>query len=318
MLSVFFLFFWSGFSPLPLFGKVLLLLGSVCAINFRERTFVFALFLGPCVFVMDLPMVFAYFLAISPRKCFKKILLMSGLVFLSRSLCLRIWVDDVFCCFSSFSFFLDEIELRANRTPHSPPHVLLFFFLFLFLSPPLCLVRLFWPCVLFVLVFLGGAILGPVRFLDSLETALRPFFFGREAVEACALFLVCCFSRFAASHVSSGPCAWSQEGRPACRLARSSCPSEGKGSIAVLGRRDSDPLLFVSFVLLVFVLGHRDPRALLFVGAPLLAPRRLSHARFFFQGFSLSLSLSFSCLIGLRGPRHDGSANVAQIYRVRK
>ena len=38
-------------------------------------------FLGPYVFDRDLPMVFAYFLAISPRKCFRKILFMSGLVF---------------------------------------------------------------------------------------------------------------------------------------------------------------------------------------------------------------------------------------------
>ena len=113
---------------------------------------------------------------------------MSGLVFLSRFLCLRVWVDDVFCCFSSSSlFFFEEIELSANRTPHTPPHVLLFFFLFL--SPPLCLVRLFWPCVLFVLGFLRGAILGPARFLDSLGTFLRPFF-GREAVEAFALFFL--------------------------------------------------------------------------------------------------------------------------------
>ena len=50
-------------------------------------------------------MVFAYFLAISPRKCLKKILLMSGLVFFSRSLCLRVWVDDVVCVVSLLSLF---------------------------------------------------------------------------------------------------------------------------------------------------------------------------------------------------------------------
>ena len=74
MLPVFFhlCFLWSGSCPLLLFGKVLFFLGSVCAINYRERTFVFALFLGPCAFGVDLPMVFAYFLAISPRKCLKK------------------------------------------------------------------------------------------------------------------------------------------------------------------------------------------------------------------------------------------------------
>ena len=57
-------------------------------------------------FGVDLPMVFAYFFAISPRKCIKEIILMSGLVFLSRSLCLRVWVDDVFCVVFLSSFFL--------------------------------------------------------------------------------------------------------------------------------------------------------------------------------------------------------------------
>ena len=74
MLPVFFICVFCGLVLVlcSFFGKVLFFLGSVCAINFRERTFVFALFLGPCVFGVDLPMVFAYFLAISPRKCFKK------------------------------------------------------------------------------------------------------------------------------------------------------------------------------------------------------------------------------------------------------
>ena len=72
VLSVFFVFCGLVLVPCRFFGKVLFFLGSVCAINFRERTFVFALFLGPCVFGMDLPMVFAYFLAISPRKRLKK------------------------------------------------------------------------------------------------------------------------------------------------------------------------------------------------------------------------------------------------------
>ena len=83
-LSVFFslvVFLWSGSRPLPFFGKVLFFLRPVCAIHFRGRTFVFALFLGPCVFGVGLPMVFAYFLATSPWRCLKKFSLMSGLVF---------------------------------------------------------------------------------------------------------------------------------------------------------------------------------------------------------------------------------------------
>ena len=97
-------------------------------------------------------------------------------------------------------------------------------------------------------------------------------------------------------HTSSGPCTWSQEGRPAGGRTRSPCPSEGKGLIALLGRRDNDPLLFAFFVLLVFVLGHRDPRACLSAGAPVVLPPRLSHARFV-SPTSLSLSLSlYRCL----------------------
>ena len=39
-----------------------------------------------------------------------------------------------------------------------------------------------------------------------------------------------------------------------------------QGSIALLGRRDSDPLLFGFFLLLVSVFGHRGPRAYLSAG----------------------------------------------------
>ena len=105
---------------------------------------------------------------------------MSGLVFCLVLSVLGFGLTTFFVVSLLSPFFFEEIELRANRTPHTPPHVLLFFFLFLFLSPPLCLVRLFWPCVLFVLGFLRGAILGPARFLDSLGTLLRPFLDARR------------------------------------------------------------------------------------------------------------------------------------------
>ena len=77
------------------------------------------------------------------------------------------------CVLSLFLLFLvQEIKLRSNRTPH-PPALAVVFLVF---PRRFVLFRLFWPCVLFVLVFLRGAILGPVRFLDSLGTVLRPFF----------------------------------------------------------------------------------------------------------------------------------------------
>ena len=73
MLDVFLIFVFCGLVLVlcRFFGKVLFCAGF--AKNFRERTFVFAFFLGPCVFGMDLRWFFAYFFAISPRKCFRKI-----------------------------------------------------------------------------------------------------------------------------------------------------------------------------------------------------------------------------------------------------
>ena len=81
------------------------------------------------------------------------------------------------CVLSLFLLFLvQEIKLRSNRTPHPPALAVVFF-----VCPRrFVLRRLFWPCVLFVLVFLRGAILGPVRFSDSLGTALMPFLDARR------------------------------------------------------------------------------------------------------------------------------------------
>ena len=145
-------------------------------------------------------------------------------------------------------------------------------------------------------MFLRGAILGPMRFLDSLGTALRPFF-GREAVEAFVPFCLLFFP-FCGSHVSSGPCTWSQEGRPAGGLARSPCPSEGKGSNALLGRRDSDPLLFVLFCVASVCFGSQGPKSLIVRwGASFGAPEALT--RTFFPQVLLSLSLFLFLFLSL-------------------
>ena len=283
-------FFVVWFSSLAVFGKVILFLGWVCAINFRERTLVFALFLGPCVFGVDLPMVFAYFLAISPRKCFQKILLMSGLVFCLVFSVLGFGLMTFFCCPSSFSFFLEEIKLRVNRTPHTPPPRVFCFFLFL--SPPLCLDRLFWPCVLYCSGASSGCHSGPRALFGFSRDCSEAFFWTRGGKGVCSILFVV-FSRsvvFAPSHVSSGPC------RPAGGLARSLCPSEGKGSIALLGRRDSDPLLFVFSCVASVCFGSQGPKSPSVRLGASLAPRRFSHAHLFPQVslFSLSLSLFLS------------------------
>ena len=145
-----------------------------------------------------------------------------------------VWVDDVVCVVSLLSLFLEEIELRANKTPHTPPHVLLFFFFSvpaaLFCSPVLA-VRPFCSGVS------SGCRSGP-RALFGFSRDCSEAFFGREAVEAFAPFWFVVFPVLRLHTFSSGPCAWSQEGRPAGGLARSPCLSEGRGSGALLGRRD--------------------------------------------------------------------------------
>ena len=173
------------FLSLAIFWQSSLLLRAGFAINFRERTFVFAFFLGPYVFGRDLPVGFRVFSR------------MSGLVFLSRSLCLRVWVDDVVCFASLFSLFSFERYRSGLTGHHTHPRTCCCFSFFC----PRCFGCLFWPCVLFVLVFLRGAILGPVRFLDSLGTALRPFSWTRGGRGVCFFFCLlffplCGFTRF--------------------------------------------------------------------------------------------------------------------------
>ena len=161
-------------------------------------------------------------------------------------------------------FFVQETKLRSNRTPHPPPALAVVFLVF---SPPLCFVSPVLAVRPFCSGVSSGCHSGPRAVFGFSRDCSEALFLGREAVEAFVRFLVCCFSRFAASHVSRGPCTYLQVGGPAGGLARSPCLSEGKGSNALLGRRGSDPLLFGSFLLLVFALGHRDPRAFLFAGA---------------------------------------------------
>ena len=114
---------------------------------------------------------------------------MSGLVSLALSLCLRVWVDDVFVVsllsLSSFSFKRESSGLTGH---HTPPHVL-FVFPFLFLSPPHWFVRLFWPCVLSVLAFLRGAILGPALFGFSRDFSEAFFLDARRQRRLLASFL---------------------------------------------------------------------------------------------------------------------------------
>ena len=179
---------------------------------------------------------FALFLAISPRKCLKK----NSLLVRSCFFCLVLSVlgfgltTSVCVVFSFFSFSFKR-QSSGLTGHHTPPHLLLFF---LFFPRRFVLFRLFWPCVLFVLVFLRGAILGPGRFLDSLGTVLRPFFL--DAMRQRRLFVFWCvvFPVLRLHTFLVGLAPLLRKAGPAGGLARSPCPSEGRGSLALLGRRD--------------------------------------------------------------------------------
>ena len=120
-----------------------------------------------------------------PGKCLKKILLMSGFLF-----CLVLSVLGfgltTSCVLSLFLlFFVQEIKLRSNRTPHPPPHLLLFF---LFFSPPLCFVSPVLAVRPFCSGVSSGCHSGP-RAVFGFSRDCSDALFGREAVEAFVLFL---------------------------------------------------------------------------------------------------------------------------------
>ena len=128
-ICLWFLRIFSQFRPESALEKFASSKGRFFAKNFRERTFVFASFWALLFFDRVLPMVFAYFFAISPRKRFRKIRFLSGLVF-----CLVLSVlgsglrfSVRFCFFSSFSFFFPLSSLGVGLG------------LSLFFFPPLCL-----------------------------------------------------------------------------------------------------------------------------------------------------------------------------------
>ena len=121
MLSVFFFFVFCGLVLVlcRFFGKVLFFLGSVCATGtnfcfcslFGSVCCWYGFAYGFCVFSRNFALEVSLKNSLDVRSC----------SFSSRSLCLRVWVDDVVCVVSLLSLFLEEIELRANRTPHTPP-----------------------------------------------------------------------------------------------------------------------------------------------------------------------------------------------------
>ena len=173
-------------------------------------------------------MVFEHFLAISPRKCFRKILFTSGLAFCCLVLSVfgsGLTTSFVLSLFSlSFSFERQSSGLTGH---HTPPRTCCCFSCFF--SAALFCFACFGRASLFVSGVFSGCHSGPRAVFGFSRDCSEAFFSWTLGGKGVCSFLVCCFSRFAASHVSSGPCTWSQEGRPAGGLARSPCLSEGKG-----------------------------------------------------------------------------------------
>ena len=211
---------------------------------------------------------------------------------MSPSLCLRVWVDDVVCVVS-LSFFFEETKLRANRTPHTPRTCCCFFF-----PRRFALFGCFGSASFLFWFFFRGAILGPVRFLVSLGTALR-LFFGREAVEVFALFWSVVFPVLRL-HTSRRPPRHSMpQGvrQQVVSLApwgsgpQVQCPSRAGGL-------RPPPVWFLFVASICF--GSQGPKSLIVRWGNCCVAPRLSHARFFFPR-SLSLSYIYM-LAGPRGP----------------
>ena len=138
-------------------------LGPVFEIHFRERTFVFGVLLRSCVFGHVLPMFFlSIFVAFRPEHALKNSLLVRFFLFGSFSLFSGPRRRLLCLCFSFLLF--QEIQIRANRTPHFPPHVFVGLFVFPFSVPaafvlsPILAVRPFFSGVL------SGCHSGPCAF----------------------------------------------------------------------------------------------------------------------------------------------------------
>ena len=180
MLSVFFFhlrFWWSDSWSFAIFlAGVLFFLGSVCAINFRVRTFVFCFFFCGLVFFGGVLPMFFFCLRIScklaPEMPSKNSLHVRSCFFwfVLSVLGSGLTTSLLFLFLLLFSFQREISGLTGHHTP--PPARVVCCFSFFFLSPPHWLVRLFWPCVPSVLAFLRGAILGPRVFFWILSGLL--------------------------------------------------------------------------------------------------------------------------------------------------
>ena len=169
MLSVFLIcVFVVWFLSFAVFWQSSLLLRVGLCNKFSGANFCFLLSFCVLEFLIGICLCFSRISCKFAPEESKEILLMSGLVFCLVLSVLGFGLTTFFLFLFSLLFFFEEIKLRPNRTPHTPLHVLLFFFFFLFCPRRFVLFTCFGRASFFVLGFLRGAILGPARFLDSL------------------------------------------------------------------------------------------------------------------------------------------------------
>ena len=256
-------------------------------------------------------MVFAYFLAMSPRKCFRKILFMSGLVFCCLVLSVLgfgLSTSFVLSLFSlSFSFERQSSGLTGHHTP--PRTCCCFSF---FLSPPLCLVRLFWPCVLFVLGFLRGAILGPRAFFGFSRDSSEAFFLDARRQRRVLVFWSVVFPVLRLRTFLVGLAPGRRKAGP--RVVSPAPPARVRvgGRMPFSGGGTKTPSCLVKFLFFASSVRFwpqeaQEPVCLL--GRLLRRPKALTRT-FFPRSLSLSFSVSLGLfLFGLRGPRHVGPAS---------
>ena len=122
------------------------------------------------------------------RKCFRKIRFLSGPVFCLVLSVLGSGLTTSFVLFLfslSFSFERYSSGLTGHHTP--PRTCCCFSF---FLSPPLCLVRLFWPCVLFVSGVSSGCHSGPRAFFGFSRDCSEALFWTRGGRGVCSFLSV--------------------------------------------------------------------------------------------------------------------------------
>ena len=140
MLSVFlvFLFVQVGQRFLPVFCTVISLSGPAFEIHFRVRVFVFAVLVVVLCFWWCFSYIFVCFCSFShPNKLYKNPL---HIRFSFFGFVLSV------LGFASTSFVVfQKMQLRANRTPHTPARF--WFVPFSFFSLPRLCHRPFWPCV---------------------------------------------------------------------------------------------------------------------------------------------------------------------------